>query len=498
MNTADYLLENADDQRPVLLSAGEQYTYGQLKAACARLAGELSAVGVEPGDRVGILSENSLFWVAAYLATLKIGAVAVPFPTVSTPDDLRRKEQVVRCRAVCLESSLARRFSNALTEGVAVIASDVLTIEGPSRWDPPQPDFDVRQDAALMLTSGTTALPRAVRITHRNIQANTQSIIQFLELDHNERILVILPFYYCFGTSLLHTHLRAGASMALCNTFAYPETALNMLETTQSTGIAGVPSTFQTLLRNTSFRTREFASLRKVQQAGGKLQPVFLRELLSILPNARIYPMYGQTEATARLSYLPPEYIETKLGSIGRGIPGVTLKIVDESGREVRPGEVGEIVAIGDNVSPGYYEDPEASAEKFERGMLRSGDLATVDEDGFIFIVDRKSDFIKSLGHRVSSQEIEAKIVDQSPDIVAAAAVGQPDPIQGESIIVFVTLRKGAPISPEDILKQCRATMARHMIPKEIIVVESLPTNAHGKVVKSVLRQQLASVSVGA
>jgi acyl-CoA synthetase (AMP-forming)/AMP-acid ligase II len=339
-----------------------------------------------------------------------------------------------------------------------------------------------------MLTSGTTALPRAVRITHRNIQANTDSIIEYLDLNASERILVVLPFYYCYGTSLLHTHLRVGGSLALCNTFAYPETALDMIDATEATGIAGVPSTFQTLLRNTSFPRRELKSLKKVQQAGGKLPNVFIEELIAALPHAKIFVMYGQTEATARLSYLPPELLDTKLGSIGKGIPGVTLQVLSDSGEPVTPGKVGEIIASGDNISPGYLNDPNSSAEKFINGNLYTGDLATVDEDGYIFIVDRKSDFIKSLGHRVSSQEIEAKIL-KIPEVVSAAAIGVPDDLVGEAIKVFVVLQKKAFLTPDKILEFCRQTLARHMVPKEIIIVESLPMNPHGKIIKSVLRE---------
>lgn len=507
MNTADYLLngisESGREDLPIILTSSERYTSADLRQACSRMAGELTRIGINPGDRVGILSDNSVFWIASYLAILKIGAVAVPFPIVATSSDLRRRQQVVGCRAVCLESRLLGRFSNTFSDSVAIVSSDVLATSGPCRWDPPQPDFDIHQDAALMLTSGTTALPRAVRITHRNIQANTDSIIQYLELHPNDRILVVLPFYYCFGASLLHSHLRAGGSIVLCNTFAYPETALDLLDTTKCTGFAGVPSTFQTLLRNTSFRTRRFTSLRKVQQAGGKLQPVYLRDLIATLPDARIYTMYGQTEATARLSYLPPEHLETKLGSIGKGIPGVTLEVVDEWGKTVKPGEVGEIVVTGDNISPGYLDDPEATCEKFgtsaggrQSGWMRSGDLATVDEDGFIYIVDRKSDFIKSLGHRVSSQEIEGCVLDLVPELVAAAAIGQPDPVQGEAIRVFVTVRDGSTVTPDEILRKCKASMARHMVPKEITILSCLPMNSSGKVVKASLREQAARAAL--
>jgi acyl-CoA synthetase (AMP-forming)/AMP-acid ligase II len=234
-----------------------------------------------------------------------------------------------------------------------------------------------------------------------------------------------------------------------------------------------------------------------VQQAGGKLQPIFIRELVAALPQAEVFVMYGQTEATARLSYLPPGSLGTKLGSIGKGIPGVALQVLHESGRSVLPGEVGEIVARGDNVSPGYFNDPETSAAKFVDGALQTEDLATVDEDGFIFVVDRKSDFIKSLGHRVSSQEVEAKILELH-DVVGAAAIGQPDPVQGEAIVVFLTLRKGARIATDDVLNHCRVSMARHMVPRQVVVVDSLPTNAHGKIVKSLLRQRLeASLGAG-
>jgi long-chain acyl-CoA synthetase len=493
MNTADYLLSAAPDGQTALATNKSLHTYRELRQASARLVGELLALELHPGDRIGILGENSLFWVAAYLAILKLGIVAVPLPTVSTPEELNHKERFVECKAVCVDRRSYRRFASALDENLALIFDDILTKPGPSAWESLKPNLDLHQDAALMLTSGTTARPRAVRVTHRNIQANTDSIIEYLELDESERILSVLPFYYCFGTSLLHTHLRIGGSIALCNTFAYPETALDMLEEKECTAFAGVPSTYQTLLRNTSFPRRDLKTLRKVQQAGGKLPVVFIKELMEALPKAQIFVMYGQTEATARLSFLQPDLLKTRLGSIGKGIPGVVLRVLREGGEDVEPGEIGEIHAWGDNISPGYFNDPELSAGKFIKGALRTGDLATVDEDGFIYIVDRKADFIKSFGHRVSSQEVEAYIL-ELPDVVAAAAVGVPDELQGEAIKVFVVLRQGTDLDAEMILSHCRKRMARHMIPKEIVVIDSLPTNAHGKVVKAMLREEAREV----
>ena len=495
MNTADYLLQKGYSQDIAILTKCEKHSYHELREASSRVLGEMLSVGVRPFDKVGILGENSLFWAAAYLAILKLWAIAVPFPTVSTPDDFRRKERFVNCNSLCVDKRAYRRFSSAFSEEQILIHDIILQKPGPTSWETIQADFDTDQDAALMLTSGTTARPRAVRVTHRNIQANTDSIIKYLELSSAERMLVVLPFYYCFGTSLLHTHLRVGGSLALCNTFAYPETVLDIFDTSESTGFAGVPSTYQTLLRNTSFPRRELKSLRKVQQAGGKLPVVFIKELMAALPDAQIFVMYGQTEATARLSFMPHELLESKLGSIGKVIPGVELRVVDDDGNPVKPGEVGEILARGDNISPGYFNDPDATAEKFFEGRLQTGDLAKVDEDGYIYIVDRKSDFIKSLGHRVSSQEIEAQIL-QIPEVVSAAAIGIPDEIQGESIRVFVTLQSKAKITPEDIITECRQRMARHMAPKEVIIIDRLPMNGHGKVVKAKLKEWRAPVVV--
>lgn len=486
MNTADYLLENTRDNQIAIITKDESYTYGEVKQIATRLAGELISLCIRPGDRVGLLSQNSIFWAAAYLATLKICAVSAPFSTLVTPDDLRRNAEFIGCKALFFEKRQQRKFGEAFGKGLPIIFDDCLNQPGPTAW--PATPVDLDQDAALMFTSGTTARPRAVRVTHRNIQANTDSIIEYLELSSTERILVILPFYYCFGTSLLHTHLRVGGSVALCNTFTFPETALDLMESAECTGVAGVPSSFQLLLRNSTFPRRATPSLRKIQQAGGKLHSVVIRELIAAKPQAKIYVMYGQTEATARLSYLPPEMLPTKLGSIGRGIPNVNLIVIGEDGNLVKPGEVGEIIARGDNISPGYFNDPEASADKFVDGALHTGDLATVDEDGYIFVVDRIADFIKSWGYRVSSQEVESCVL-QLPEIISAAAVGVPDLTAGEAIHVFVTLRAKAEITPDAVIAHCHEKLARHMVPEVVTIIKSLPLNPHGKVIKSELRK---------
>ncbi len=492
MNAADYFLRNACDEAPAFITVDGQVSYAQLKAICARLAGELTGSGICAGQRVAILAKNSPLWAAAYLATLKIGAVAVPISNLYPPEEVQRVLDFAECKFLFLDKPAQVKYAS-LCSGVSCFLLENNLLQADSApWAKPDPAFDLDSDAALMPTSGTTARPRLVRVTHRNLQANTESIIEYLELTAAERMMVILPFYYCYGASLLHTHLRVGAALVISNTFAYPETVLNMMETTQCTGLAGVPSTYQILLRNSSFPKRELPDLRKIQQAGGKLHNALLQELAASRPQAQIYVMYGQTEATARLSYLPPELFQSKIGSIGRGIPGVSLKVLDENGKQIQPGETGEIVAWGQNISPGYLDDEDASREKFRNGALYTGDLATVDEDGYIYIVDRKSDFIKSYGHRISSYEIESCLL-QIPQVVSAAVVGLPDEQAGEQIAAFVVRKTGAALTEQDVLRHCQTRLPRHMLPQAVIFLQALPLNAHGKVLKSELRKVKAA-----
>jgi acyl-CoA synthetase (AMP-forming)/AMP-acid ligase II len=487
LSTSDYLLAAGEAQAPAVVDNGHTYTYADLRRAAGRLVAELASRDLPPGSRVGILAANSFFWVAAYLAALR-GHVAVPLSARANPDDIETQLAWAGCSALFADRPHRRRLGDSVG-GLPVITEEAIDGEG----DWPEPVVvDPDADAALMFTSGTTAGPKAVRLTHRNLQANTASIVSYLDLRRDDRMLVILPFFYCFGASLLHTHLRAGGAVVLCDQFVFPEVAIDLMERERCTGFAGVPSSFQLLLRASSFASRELPELRTIQQAGGRLPVPLVEELVAAKPRARLFVMYGQTEATARLSYLPPDRLGDKPGSIGCGIPGVTLRVLDDDGHPVTAGQTGEIVATGDNISPGYLHDPQESARKFRDGALWTGDLATVDDDGYLFIVDRRADFIKCWGHRVSSAEVEACAL-RLTELVGAAAVGVPDPEAGEAITLFVTTRPGATTESDDVLAFLRRNLARHMVPRSVHLLPALPLTASGKVAKSRLRELAAT-----
>lgn len=293
---------------------------------------------------------------------------------------------------------------------------------------------------------------------------------------------VVLPFYYCFGTSLLHTHLRVGGSLVINNKFMFPESVLDDIEKYQCTGFAGVPSNYQILLRKSSIKNRNLPSLRYVAQAGGKLPDSFIKELIETLSGVEIFIMYGQTEATARLSYLPPNKLDEKLGSIGKGIPGTELKVIDKEGNVIKAGDIGEVVASGGNIMKGYFNDKEETDKIIRNGYLYTGDLATVDNDDYIYIVAREKQIIKSGGNRISPKEIE-NIIIQIPSVIETAVIGTPDDILGEAIKAFIVLNNEAlKVDEKYIIEYCKNNLPSYKVPKYVVFLDSLPKNSSGKI----------------
>jgi acyl-CoA synthetase (AMP-forming)/AMP-acid ligase II len=497
-NVYDYLLSGKDPEKIALILPDGEKTYGDILFSSQVIASYLLQQGYSKGDRILLIGENSFFWVASYLGILRAGLVCVPLPANAPEETVSYIAQVTEAKLACVP---ARVFlKNKLRLDIPVLTD--LPARAPDNPEP-GPSIDEtavisrghefpqisRDDlAALMFTSGTTGKPRGVMVSHGNIIANTNSIIQYLRLSADDRIMTVLPFHYCFGASLLHTHLRVGGSLVIDPRFMFPEKILERLRETECTGFAGVPSHYQILLRKSSLRQHSFPHLRYVQQAGGHLATAFVRELREALPGTEIFVMYGQTEATARLSYMPPEMLDKKPGSIGKGIPGVKLRVLCE-GRDAAPGEVGEIVAEGENITQGYWRAEEETAAVFHDGGLYTGDLATMDEDGYIFIVDRAKDFIKCGGNRVSCRQIEEKLL-EFDGLLEAAVIGVPDEVLGEAVKAFVVSRQAEESSLEDILREfCKRNFLPALVPKEFVFLDALPKNASGKVAKFALRE---------
>ncbi|MFP6641584.1 MAG: class I adenylate-forming enzyme family protein [Myxococcota bacterium] len=498
-------------EHPFLVHEEQVSRYGEVDAASNRMARSLIAEGLSVGDRVGILAQNSRFYVEAYYAVLKAGGIAVPLNTAA---DGPTQAGVLRdCGArfllassrfakvclsaistgtelECLALDTGRRGLDRLPEGVRGLALDERASgESPEALDVTPPESDI---ASIVYTSGSTGKPQGAALSHANLCSNVLSIVEYLELSSKDRVLSILPFYYVYGKSLLNTHAAAGGTVVIENRFQYPNTALDTLESERCTGLSGVPSTFAILLNRSNLEQRDLSHLRYVTQAGGGMNPQLTRRLMEVLPNQQIFIMYGATEASARLAYLPPDELSRKLGSIGRAIPGVELRVLRADGREADVGEEGEIVARGPNIMSGYWNDPEATSEVLDEHGYHTGDLARRDEEGFLYIVGRMKDFIKSGAHRVSAREIEDAILEEA-GIHESAVVGAPDELLGEKILAYVVPLDPDGFDPVALAKSLRRRLPAYKVPAEIVVRGDLPKNESGKIMKQALKAEFSA-----
>jgi len=500
MNFAAVLLDNpASPDKTALLTRNGDVTFGELAEQARQVASFLRSRGLQPGDRVLLAGESSPFWVRSYLGIALAGGVSVPMAVPAVPEFFAQVVAATEPRFAFVQAKWLRRLDTGLA-GCELVVSDArpprlnapleLATEaemGPG--DETEPFAAAENDlAVIMFTSGSTATPRGVMVSHGNIIANTRDIIASLDIGPDDRIMAVLPFHYCFGTSLLHTHLLAGASVVIDNRFLFPEKVLQNMVETGCTSLAGVPSTYQILLRRSNLKKMEFPRLLKLQQAGGKLAEPFIEELEEALPQARLYVMYGQTEATARLSCISPEDRHAHPGSIGKGLEHVELRVLDGDGQPVAPGQVGQIVATGPNITLGYWRDPEAT-ERIFGGGLHTGDLATVDEDGFVIIVGRARDFLKCGGKRVSCRQIEETLL-HFPGMTEAAVLGMPDMVLGEAVCLFAVHPEGA-AAEEELLKFCEKELDHTLLPKRIVFLDEMPRNSSGKPDKLSLKKQV-------
>lgn len=480
-------------------------TYESVYAAAVRAASALAAHGVRRGDRVILAIENSHTWIAAYFGILMTGAVAVPLPQGPRSDRFAHALTDCAPRACVTDEPTAAAFDGAARKS-SLEARFVISSTGPrsspSGWldweevcrvappfSPHGPLIDL-DSAAIIYTSGSTGRPRGVVLSHLNICANTASIVSYLGLQGNDRVMVVLPFYYVYGLSLLHTHVHVGGSVVIDNRFAFPNVVLSSMQAHEVTGFAGVPSTFALLLHKSAITRMPLPSLQYVTQAGGPMSPTLIDQWRRVVPTARFYVMYGATEASARLSYLEPDQLDRRRGSIGRAIPNVELRLLREDGAEAAPGEIGEIVARGSNISSGYWGAPEETRQAFGPEGYHTGDLARADADDFLYIVGRKSDMLKVGAHRVGTKEIEETLHEHEA-VHEAAVIGEAHPLLGEVPVAFVAFRDGRYASERDLIDHCRTRLADYKVPTRLVVRDELPKSGAGKVDKRQLRQWL-------
>jgi long-chain acyl-CoA synthetase len=512
----DWVLAHAkrNPQAPAVASPEARLTYGDLAERMLTLAGHLAGAGVGQGERVLIALPNVPASVVGGLAVHALGACVVEINRQWGADSFRAVVAQTRARHALVlgrDAETWREVARTQPLHLWVVHAGEPTarlrelggaaatwLRDDGRVDLAEGGKPVRagglakpqklldSPALILYTSGSRGKPRGVVQSLRNIYANTRSIVQYLGLTAVDRAMLILPLSYCYGRSVLQTHLFVGGSVFLDNRFMYPRVVMEALASEGCTGFAGVPSTFEIIRRQVDLSSLAWPRLRYVTQAGGAMAPDTIRWARRAFHPARLFVMYGQTEATARLSYLPPERAEDKHGSIGIGIPGVELKVLSDEGLELGPGEVGHLVARGDNITLGYLDEPEQTAGILRDGWLWTGDLAYRDADGFFFHVGRSEEILKIGGHRVSPAEIEHAL-ERHPEVAEAAVVGMKEERAGEVAAAFVVRRPGTAVTEKDLRRFCRDRLPAYKVPATTTFVDSLPHNEAGKLLRSKL-----------
>lgn len=478
-------------------------SYSELHSNVCAVSAFLNDQGFESGSRIALLQDNSPEYIAAYYGIHAAGLVTVGLNTATKSRDLINWIQ--HSEAVCLFADAKHPELKNIVSSLGGNLVLVLIGNAESKWAGENSNSwksvidgnhksklkikaSAEKLAAIIYTSGTTGNPKGVMLSHESLINNINSVVEYLKLKQSDKVMNVLPFYYSYGNSVMHTHLAVGATIILENSLLYPRKILEVMEKEKATGFSGVPSTYSLLLSRTKLSDYNLSSLRYMTQAGGAMAPSSIRRVIEALPKLDFYVMYGQTEATARLSYLPPKDLEKKMGSIGKQIPGVTLEIRNRNGGKVSPGEQGQICATGNNLMMGYWKDKTATESVIENNWLMTGDLAVYDEDGYIYIKGRSSEMIKSGANRISPKEIE-EVISELEGIEEVAAVGVPDDLLGQIIKVVIVVSPRASFKKMQIQSYCRENLAIYKIPKIVEFASELPKTASGKIKRYLLAE---------
>ncbi len=522
-----------------LVCEGRRVTYREVETEANQLARGLISRGIARGDRVVIFLDNSVEAAVAVWAVLKAGAVFVMANPTTKPDKLTYLLNNCRATALIAQTKRLRGFENCWNEtphlrhvivvedsscvarpessmGVAEASSNksrpsqslrachpqlqdcshplsgwaALVAEHAAQTEPPAKrgiDVDL---AALVYTSGSTGNPKGVMLTHHNMVAANRSITTYLGNTPDDIVLNVLPLSFDYGLYQWLMCCHYGGTLILEKSFTYPHATLAKIVQEGVTGFPIVPTIVAILLQMDLGRY-DLSKLRYFSNTGAAFPVEYIQKLRRLLPEVTIFSMFGLTECK-RVSYLPPEEIDRRTGSVGKAMPNCETMILDESGQQLGPHEVGELVVRGSNVMKGYWEAPEETAKRLRPGKiphemwLYTGDLFRTDDEGFLYWVGRKDDIIKSRGEKVSPREVE-DVLHQHPLIAEAAVIGVSDPVLGQAVRAVIRLQPNGTLTARDVQAHCRQYLEDFMVPQQVEIRDTLPKTPNGKIDKKLL-----------
>ncbi len=486
-----------------LVFESTRLSYADLDRLATQLAASLQQRSVQRGDRVASFLDNGVEAVVSLYAALKCGAVFMPVNPLTKRDKLAYLLNDSGASALIAHAALKGEFEDALSQNQSVQTCFVAGArDAPLPADPRCLPYPTQSDGTLALpalidqdlagiiyTSGSTGDAKGVMLTHLNMISAARSISTYLELQPDDRIVCVLPLAFDYGLYQVLMAFLVGATVVLERSFSFPVKVLETMVREQITVFPGVPTVFSLLMNLKTLRDHPLPHLRKITNTAAALSEEHIRQLRNLFPQAQLYSMYGLTECK-RVTYLPPDQLDIRPTSVGRGMPNEEVWLVDEAGRRLPFGATGELVIRGSNVMRGYWGKPEETAKRLKPGpiagemVLHSGDIFRTDSEGWLYFVARKDDIIKSRGEKVSPREVE-NVLYGMPGILEAAVVGVPDPVLGEAVKAFVTLKAGVALTERDVIKYCLSKLESFMAPKHVTFVDELPKTDTGKIKKT-------------
>jgi fatty-acyl-CoA synthase len=498
-----------DGEALVSRHQGTRFSYTELSEGVDRVAKALIAAGLEPGDRIGIWSPNCVEWVLLQYATAKTGVILVNINPAYRTSELEYALNQSGCRVIVAASSFKSSDYQAMVEEVrgGLPALERAIFLETSGWDEfladagSVADDDLRDRSEslqfddpinIQYTSGTTGFPKGATLTHHNLLNNGYFIGEHCRYSETDRVCIPVPFYHCFGMVLGNlactTH---GACIVLPDAAFEPRSVLEAVQEERCTSLYGVPTMFIAELEHPEFESFDYGSLRTGIMAGSPCPVEVMRKVVERMHMSEVTICYGMTETSPVSTQTgADDPLERRVSTVGRVHPHVEIKVVDPvDGRVVPRGEPGELLTRGYSVMLGYWSDPERTAEAIDRaGWMHTGDLATMDDEGYLNIVGRSKDMIIRGGENVYPREIE-EFLYTHPDVADVSVIGVPDERYGEEIMAWVKLREGASCTGDELRDYCRGKIAHFKVPRYVKLVDEFPMTITGKVQKFKMRE---------
>jgi fatty-acyl-CoA synthase len=486
--------------KPLAVFGDDVVTYHAMEEWAAALAGGLHARGVGAGDVVGLLSYNNIEFVATIFAANHLGAIAMPINWRLAAPELRFILEHSEARALVCDGELVALANEATHD----LGGDLLRVciarEAVAGWErfadlgagstltdrAPAAGDDIHR---LMYTSGTTGRPKGVMLTHANLAWKNYAHITEFGFTSDDVGLACGPLYHVGALDLVTTTMIAVGATTVIHRVFDAERVVEEIERSRVTTVWAAPAMVRAILDVPGIEQRDLSSVRVIIAGGEKMPIPYIERLRTTFPSAWFADAYGLTETVSGDTFLDRESTVSKLGSCGRPCQYLELEIWDEHGRSLPAGERGEVVLRGPKVFAGYWRDPDATSAAFAGGWFHTGDIGVQDDDGYLYIVDRLKDMIVSGGENIASSEVE-RVLYEHPAVLEAAVVGRPDDRWGEVPVAYVVLSPPATATPEELVEHCRGQLARFKVPKDVVLIDALPRNPSGKVLKRELRER--------